>query len=499
MNKILFIISLTILLGCQHKNKNIATITFQIDMSEVIHEISDPETIGIVGSGPLEWKREAMQDMGDDIYSVTFEWPAENPDTMIYTFMHSYDIFDDSNIGVAAYRTLIVTPGKHILPIVKWGENTANTGLATPSPMLKVEQSDTEAEKKALRVPYYGVTADGERIPDLYSINATGISTAGIKKAVEDFLNSLSIEQREICMFPIDHKEWRRWSNIDSYKRKGIGLPDLTEDQKELAFSILKESLSPKGFQKTQDIMKMEAYLAQLANDFEMLGPDLYWFTFMGIPSDTEPWGWQIDGHHLVINYFILGDQIVMTPAFMGSEPNYIAEGENTGTRTFENEEKLGLAFYHSLESEQRKTATLFNRKDYNYNQAASFDDNAIVPYSGLNVIALDETQMNLLQELISEYIGNIKEGHAEVRMDEILEHMDHTYFAWIGGSDENDAFYYRIQSPVVLIEFDHQTPVFLPGNKPSKKHVHTLVRTPNGNDYGKDLLRQHLEKDHQH
>jgi hypothetical protein len=348
-------------------------------------------------------------------------------------------------------------------------------------------------------VPYYGVTADGERIPDLYSINATGISTAGIKKAVEDFLNSLSIEQREICMFPIDHKEWRRWSNIDSYKRKGIGLPDLTEDQKELAFSILKESLSPKGFQKTQDIMKMEAYLAQLANDFEMLGPDLYWFTFMGIPSDTEPWGWQIDGHHLVINYFILGDQIVMTPAFMGSEPNYIAEGENTGTRTFENEEKLGLAFYHSLESEQRKTATLFNRKDYNYNQAASFDDNAIVPYSGLNVIALDETQMNLLQELISEYIGNIKEGHAEVRMDEILEHMDHTYFAWIGGSDENDAFYYRIQSPVVLIEFDHQTPVFLPGNKPSKKHVHTLVRTPNGNDYGKDLLRQHLEKDHQH
>jgi hypothetical protein len=290
MNKILFIISLTILLGCQHKNKNIATITFQIDMSEVIHEISDPETIGIVGSGPLEWKREAMQDMGDDIYSVTFEWPAENPDTMIYTFMHSYDIFDDSNIGVAAYRTLIVTPGKHILPIVKWGENTANTGLATPSPMLKVEQSDTEAEKKALRVPYYGVTADGERIPDLYSINATGISTAGIKKAVEDFLNSLSIEQREICMFPIDHKEWRRWSNIDSYKRKGIGLPDLTEDQKELAFSILKESLSPKGFQKTQDIMKMEAYLAQLANDFEMLGPDLYWFTFMGIPSDTEPW-----------------------------------------------------------------------------------------------------------------------------------------------------------------------------------------------------------------
>ncbi len=31
----------------------------------------------------------------------------------------------------------------------------------------------------------------------------------------------------------------------------------------------------------------------------------------------------------------------------------------------------------------------------------------------------------------------------------------------------------------------------------PVKWHVHTVVRTPNGNDYGKDLLRQHLEAHH--
>jgi hypothetical protein len=24
------------------------------------------------------------------------------------------------------------------------------------------------------------------------------------------------------------------------------------------------------------------------------------------------------------------------------------------------------------------------------------------------------------------------------------------------------------------------------------RTHIHTVVRTPNGNDYGKDLLRQH-------
>jgi hypothetical protein len=34
-----------------------------------------------------------------------------------------------------------------------------------------------------------------------------------------------------------------------------------------------------------------------------------------------------------------------------------------------------------------------------------------------------------------------------------------------------------------------------LPAGVPTRQHIHTIVRTPNGNDYGKDLLRQHLER----
>ena len=65
-----------------------------------------------------------------------------------------------------------------------------------------------------------------------------------------------------------------------------------------------------------------------------------------------------------------------------------------------------------------------------------------------------------------------------------------------IGSSLAREAdgvFYYRIQSPVILIEFDHQ-PAVIPGFPPgpTRNHIHTVVRTPNGNDYGKDLLRQH-------
>jgi hypothetical protein len=52
----------------------------------------------------------------------------------------------------------------------------------------------------------------------------------------------------------------------------------------------------------------------------------------------------------------------------------------------------------------------------------------------------------------------------------------------------------------VVLIEFDHQRPANLrhlakDPQAPNREHIHAVVRTPNGNDYGKDLLRQHLEQ----
>jgi hypothetical protein len=89
--------------------------------------------------------------------------------------------------------------------------------------------------------------------------------------------------------------------------------------------------------------------------------------------------------------------------------------------------------------------------------------------------------------------------GHAKVKLEEVRRHLADTYFAWIGGTTPESVFYYRIHSPVILIEFDHQTPIGMrqvvaDPKTPVKEHIHTVMRTPNGNDYGKDLLRQHYE-----
>jgi hypothetical protein len=163
-------------------------------------------------------------------------------------------------------------------------------------------------------------------------------------------------------------------------------------------------------------------------------------------------------------------------------------------------EQAKGLALMRALTPAQRQQATIeAGPKRTNKAQAQAFRDNLVLPYAGIRGADLTPQQRSLLADIIAEYVGNMPEGHAKVRMAEVHSHLDDTYFGWIGDVEPNAVFYYRIQSPVILIEFDHQSPVALPGERvPSRSHVHTVVRTPNGNDYGKDLLKQHYEK-HEH
>ncbi|MFK8161940.1 MAG: DUF3500 domain-containing protein [Lewinella sp.] len=229
---------------------------------------------------------------------------------------------------------------------------------------------------------------------------------------------------------------------MGEFVREGIALFEMTREQKELAFDILNKSLSPKGVRKVKDIMIIEDYLKKLTarigrhspEEIDRLGSNRYYFTIMGTPSETEPRGWQIDGHHLVINYFVLGNQVVMTPTFMGSEPNFIEEGPNAGLRTFEEEENKGLAFYRSLDDQQKQTATLWESKSYDFAQTEAFKDNVTVPYRGLRMNDLHTPQKALLQELIDEYLSRMPAARATVKRKEISDHHAETWFSWVGG-----------------------------------------------------------------
>ena len=364
----------------------------------------------------------------------------------------------------------------------------------------RVRQMSEQAERKGLAEPFKGVTADGTVQPGLFPLRSTGVSTAPIRKAAEAFITGLTDEQRKATMFDVDDPEWRKWMNQHFYVRQGVGFNQMDENQRELAFSLLRASLSAKGLKLSRDIMKLNHTLGELNKDnFEEYGEWLYWITVMGKPSATEPWGWQLDGHHLIINFFVLGDQVVVTPFFAGSEPVIAHDGKFKGTAILQEEQSSGLNFVNALTVEQRAKAVVSASKTGNNNVGEAFRDNVVLDYKGVKASELTAAQRKSLTALIELYVNNIREGHARVRMEQVRKHMDNTYFAWIGETKPESVFYYRIHSPVILIEFAHQTPaglrhVHTPG-KPNREHIHTVVRTPNGNDYGKDLLRQHYEK----
>ena len=350
-----------------------------------------------------------------------------------------------------------------------------------------------EQERQAVAEPFKGVTTDGKIVPGLFRISATGVSTRPVREAAEAFLNGLSIEQRKKTLFPVNDDEWRKWDNRSFPPRQGVGFGEMTERQRELAFGLLRASLSAKGLQKASDIMKLNENLAELTNNFQEHGQWVYWITVMGTPSDTEPWGWQIDGHHLIINYFVLGDQLVMTPTFMGAEPVRADSGKYKGTIVMQDEQNKGLRLFNALDSAQQAKALIRSDKAPEESLAQAYKDNLVLDYAGIRASDLNDKQKAQLLDLIAEYVHNMKEGHARVRMQEVRAHLDSTCFAWIGRADPDAVFYYRIQSPVILIEFDHQARVApVRDRTPSRNHIHSVVRTPNGNDYGKDLLRQH-------
>lgn len=355
-------------------------------------------------------------------------------------------------------------------------------------------------EIAALNEPYVGITTSAGLVSGLYPIEATGVATAPIRFAAEKFLATLTPAQQIKTVFAVDDPEWRRWSNVDNgiYVRQGISLEEMTSAQRDAAFGLMRESLSAKGLQLSLDIMKTDQTLREINNDELRYGEQKYFFTVMGLPSATEPWGWQLDGHHLVVNFFVLRDQVVMTPLFMGGEPVVTESGKYAGNAILQDEQNSALALLQSLSEEQRKAAILGVDKSRDFLVAGAGRDNLSIDYAGVRASSLDPDQKLALLALINLFVGNLRDEHARIKLDQVQLHLNDTYFAWIGGSDANAVFYYRIQSPVILIEFDHQAPVGMQGQSPrgvpTRQHIHTIVRTPNGNDYGKDLLRQHLE-----
>ena len=207
----------------------------------------------------------------------------------------------------------------------------------------------------------------------------------------------------------------------------------------------------------------------------------------MGKPSATEPWGWQFDGHHMIINYFVLGDQVVMTPFFAGSEPVIAAAGRFKGTSVLQQEQDQGLAFANTLDAAQRGKAVLSIEKTRNNNLTEAWKDNAVVSQAGIMAADLSDAQRKQLLGLIALFVGNMADGHARVRMSEVEKHIAQTSFAgWEDRTGGGSITGYR---SVILIEFDHQTRTNRRTSRRTSARTASTSRrgaNPTGTDYGR-------------
>lgn len=350
--------------------------------------------------------------------------------------------------------------------------------------------------RQSLQDAFKGLTADGAIQPGLFPRRTTGVSTQPLRHAVQEFLASLSAGQRAAVSFPVRSEVWRHWSNVHrNVMRHGLCLAELSDRQLDLAYRVMQAGLGARAHDTARNAMRLNEHLAELTGLPDEFGEFFYWISIFGEPSAEAvfdaPWGFQIDGHHCNINAFVLGDQMVLSPMLLGSEPVTAESGKYKGTTVLREEEAQGFAVMRALAAEQRATATIGYDLPFD-GYASGFKDNVVIPRDGLPVAALTPPQKSLLLDLIKLYADRLPGGHARVRFDEVMAHLDDTIFAWIGEFDPVAPFYYRIYSPVIFIEFYHQPGVALPNTGYNRRHAHALVRTPNGNDYGRALLRQY-------
>ena len=360
--------------------------------------------------------------------------------------------------------------------------------------------------------PFTGITVDGRVQAGLFALEPEGAPSNAMTAAARALLDRMSPEQRARSHFPVGSELGRSWQNTELYlETHGLRLDEVGPELREAALDLLRAGLSPRGFDKTRAVMRLNGFLGELLGGEAVLGEWSFTVCLFGTPSPTEPWGWQVFGHHLTLNCFVLGEQMVLTPCFMGAEPAHADAGPHAGLSLFEDEEHRGLALMRSLSPAMRSQALVSNSMKGgdlppgrwhfadHLHLGGAYQDNRIVPYEGLPCETLSAGQKRRLLDLVECFVEPLPAGPLEARIDEVERHLSRTHFCWIGGTGENSTFYYRIQSPVVFIEFDHHSGVFLTNPDPARFHIHTIVRTPNGNDYGIDLLRRHYARSDHH
>lgn len=307
----------------------------------------------------------------------------------------------------------------------------------------------------------------------------------------KNFLDSLgSSNLHEMATFPFGHHERTNWHYIPR-ARAGLPLSEMDNTQTKAAYTLLKASLGESCFAKAKAITQHENILREIELSAGTLllvrDPKLYYFSIFGTPGDG-PWGWQVDGHHLSVNYTLLDEKIVaVTPSFLGANPAEVRQGANKGLRILREEEEYGRDLFLSLDKRSQQRAIIYPLAPSDIISRASVRAD-IDGVKGMPATEMTKTQSNLLNQLISTYVGRMPSDVAEKCKQRLSNEGGSITFGWAGSMHQRQPHYYRIHGKTFLIEYDN--------TQNEANHIHTVWRDLE-NDFGLDPLKSHYKQAH--
>jgi hypothetical protein len=358
-------------------------------------------------------------------------------------------------------------------------------------------------------------------------------AAAAMAKAANEFVSSLTADQRGKAVYPITSEEWTRWNFIPAsmFPRNGIAFKELNQTQRQRAHDLMKASLSQTGYVTAASVMQLENVLREMEGPSATAGappappappaapdapagergagrgggqrggrgggdgagapvvrdPELYYVTVFGDPSAKGAWGWRLEGHHVSLRFAIDNGRMLVssTPQFLGSNPAEVPYGYGpyTGLRVLAAQEDAARALVLALDAKRQAIAVVApNPRGFASGTRVKFDPQAPV---GLAMSQMSAAQREMLMKLIDSYASVMPADIAAARLGKIKEAgTDKITFAWSGSTEKGRQYQYQVQGPTFLIEHNN--------TQNNGNHIHAVWRDFNG-DFGRDVLAEHM------
>jgi len=369
-------------------------------------------------------------------------------------------------------------------------------------------------------------------------------AAAAMAKAANEFVSSLTSDQRTKAVYPLSSEEWTRWNFIPAsmFPRNGISFKELNQAQRQRAHDLMKASLSQAGYLTASSVMQLENVLREIEGPSASAGapppaaqpaqpapapapptdpaagerggargggqrggrggrggggdgggapvirdPELYYVTVFGDPSAKGAWGWRLEGHHVSLRFAVDNGKLLVssTPQFLGSNPAEVPYGYGpyTGLRVLAAQEDAARSLVLALDAKRQAIAIVApNPRGFASGTTVKFDAQTPV---GLPMSQMTAAERGMLMKLIDSYATIMPADIAAARLAKIKSAgTDTIAFAWSGSTEKGRQYQYQVQGPTFLIEHNN--------TQNNGNHIHAVWRDFNG-DFGRDVLAEHM------